>query len=232
MYFFVFTLWLYSWFHGSLLVIHLQFPIITMLSNHSRGHYNQKAKHPNGTRTSQAQRWSSSAVILRVFISAFLVKDCDVSLFPATRDFTWHPCLFKYEDWKNSLSIPQSSFLFKPVLPSHVSDEVHSLWTISSDQHTYRIPSCYFSHPSPSLFLCIPWLSWSWSMSRWHPCILPRPHISASTDCASPFPSVSLKCQPLNLSLWLKHWALICKTSTLLLALPTTPGKPSRFSLP
>jgi len=57
------------------------------------------------------------------------------------------------EDWgKELIEYPQPSpFLLKPVLPSHFSEGVHSPLPVSSTQFICRSPSCYFSHPLPSL---------------------------------------------------------------------------------
>jgi len=63
----------------------------------------------------------------------------------------------------------------RPALSLHLSEGVHTPLPLSSAKHSWRIPSCCFSHPLPSLIPSAPWLPWFHPCtSRQHPYILPR----------------------------------------------------------
>lgn len=80
-----------------------------------------------------------------------------------------------------------------PALRSHLSEGLNSPQLFSSDEVICGIP-WYFSHSSPSSLSSASLLSqFHLCMSGWHPCILRRPRIPASTVYTFPsFPLVQL----------------------------------------
>lgn len=139
----------------------------------------------------------------------------------------WEAWLSVKTDIKNSLTIPA----FSEVCWNQFSDLIyqrgytHSPLPASSDQRTYRIHSCYFSHPSPISVLSVLWFFlFHLCMPGQCPRILPRPLLLAFTTCTFPsFPSVwpagpCLAMPVLYLKLW--EGELLCSQKCMLKELP------------
>lgn len=71
--------------------------------------------------------------------------------------------------------IPQPSPSLFSFLPSHLTEEVHSSWSISSDHCACRIHSCHSLYILPNSVPHAPWLSWSDPWTSKHFYILSAP---------------------------------------------------------